>query len=138
MKKLVGIFIDDLRDLEIPDSLNGVDVEWHVVRSIRELVNHPIFNDDVVDYVCFDYYLDDRGSNTGQDAINVIHRHYSRNGWKLPVASFHSSDSTCNNKMKEFWIELGGEVLSETVQKKVLVEKKKATGVARYFRRNKK
>lgn len=105
---MIGIFIDDTRDLAIPDTLVGLDIEWHVFRSIREMRSSPVYTEQPVDYVCFDYYLDNRGFSTGAHAITTMRYDYSKKGWHLPSASFHSSDTSKNNEMRELWVGYDG------------------------------
>lgn len=143
---MIGIFIDDTRDLEVPHQLRDKDIEWHLFRDLRSLYNSEVFRQQRADYVCFDYYLDDRGRETGLDAIRIVSEHYFEQGWELPAASFHSSDPSCNIKMGQTWRHMRGPVLVEEAKplsagRQAVVaaveKKKRVSGVAIHFRRNK-
>lgn len=136
MTKLVGFFIDDLRNLEIHPYLEKVDIEWHVFRNLRSFVNSDVYNKVKADYISFDFYLD--GSVRGTDFIFQILHDYKEKNWDLPIASFHSSDKSRNDLMQELWESHGGRSLENLKPVTEVVINKPLSSVAKHFRRNKK
>lgn len=137
MSKRVAFFIDDQRDIEVPDALKGQDVEWFLFRSLRDLIRSEHFVNLKPDVVCFDYYLNARGTETGVHAMFEVAEHCKANNWPLPKAAFHSSDPSCNDKMQKQWLELGGPLLQSVSPEVVSKSLVKKGGTASHFRKNK-
>ena len=138
-KPLRCFFIDDTKPLETPKALQDEVCDWTVFRSLREFRTLEVFKTQPADVVVFDYYLNGNGSQTGRDAIEIMVSHYTAQGWPLPRAAFNSSDSECNEKMRNLWLSHGGPLLNAAPAPTVVgaTVSRKATGVAAHFRRNK-
>lgn len=131
-------FIDDTKELSVPSVLRDSACDWTVFRSLHELRNSEVFLSAPADVVVFDYYLNERGTQTGKHAIHLLASEYHDKGWALPRATFISSDPSCNDAMQAVWLAYDGPLLMppKPVIATAGAERKK-TGVAQFFRRNK-
>lgn len=126
------LFIDDTRELTVPYDLREqekegtLNMEWEVVRSLYDVVHSPVM-EERFHVVCFDYYLNASGTQTGMDAIMEIYHEYKERGWDLPMASFHSSDPGKNMDMAKQWHEFGGPFVDKDFGERIknLVESKR-------------
>lgn len=133
---LIGFFIDDSKILEIPPQLSDLNIKWHIFRSYREYVKSKIFLEVKADYILFDYYLG--AGATGTDVLLETQHHYSEMGWDLPSAHFISSDPSCNELMRNIWVnKFDGKTLSDSVVKKEKFVNNKVIDIRSHFRKNK-
>lgn len=135
MNKLYGLFLDDTKPLEVPSELQGMDIEWTHFKSAREFLCSDYLEKTSPSYVVFDYYME-RGF-TGEDMILEIISHAKSHNIPFPKAYFNSSDQCCNHKMFALWSALTQTNIEQSAVKSNEV-KKKVSGVAAHFRRNKK
>lgn len=141
MTKLYGLFLDDSKPFSIPAELEDKDIEWTHFVSAREFLQSDYLRETFPSFVVFDYYMED--GLTGRDLIFEIVSYAKTNNLAFPYPYFNSSDASCNDKMRLLWLKLTNMNIEDPATKKPAevkpaVIKKKVTGVAAHFRRNRK
>lgn len=88
---MIKLFIDDKRPA--PEG-------WHLVTNVRDALEFIDENSFMISHISFDYYLSDDGYRTSMDILRSIDADVFHQ--PLENYTFHSSDSSMNDKMAEF------------------------------------